>query len=459
MSDYLIEEERFLTASMRAAPWGGMAARILQAALGAVEPAAAVRRYLSRQGRWLIVGEHRYDLDSIRNVFLVGVGKAGAPMAQAATDILGGALTRGVVVIKKGHAFQEKLPSLEILEAAHPVPDKRGVKATRRIISLLESAGKEDLVICLISGGGSALLTSPAERVSLQDTQGLTKLLLRCGATIHEINTLRKHLDRVKGGGLARIVSPARVETLILSDVIGDDLDVIASGPTVPDSTTFAEAWEIVKKYNLQGRIPEAIRRHLLDGKAGEIPETPKPGDPVFERVQNHIVGNNLQAANAALQQAKREGFNAQLLSEPLEGEARQVGAALATLLGQMTQTEQPIPRPACLIAGGETTVTLRGDGLGGRNQELALGAVKPLATLTRVALVALATDGEDGPTDAAGAVVTEATLRRAREAGLASADFLARNDAYHFFLPLGDLLCIGPTYTNVNDLTLLFAP
>jgi len=426
----------------------------MRAALEAVEPESAVRRHLRRQGHWLTVGKQRYDLAKIRNVYLVSVGKAGAPMARAAAVVLGDALIQGVVIVKENHSLREPVLPFEVLEAAHPVPDTRGVMAARKVISMLLTAGPEDLVLCLISGGGSALLTSPVEGVSLADLQALTELLLRSGANIHELNSLRKHLDNVKGGGLARYAFPAHVESLILSDVVGDDLDVIASGPTVPDPTTYAEAWEIVDKYDLQNRIPQAIRRHLLDGKEGKLPETPKPGDPVFEKVHTQIIGNNLQAASAAVQQAKREGFNAQLLSQPLLGEARQVGAELAALLAQLPRGGQP----ACLIAGGETTVTVRGDGRGGRNQELALAAVRPLAALPRCGLIAMATDGEDGPTDAAGAVVTEATLARARELGLDLHDFLARNDAYHFFLPLGDLLRFGSTQTNVNDLALLFA-
>ncbi|MBU0512973.1 MAG: DUF4147 domain-containing protein [Chloroflexi bacterium] len=378
---------------------------------------------------------------------------------------------------------------ISIFPASHPVPDERSVAGAQKIIDLLSTTTANDLVICLISGGGSALLTSPVAGISLTDLQSLTSALLACGATINEINTLRKHLSRVKGGQLARWIAPARSATLILSDVVGDPLDVVASGPTVPDSSTYADALAVVDKYNLGAQIPPAIMTHLQSGANGNIPETPKPGDPVFKRAENSIIGNNLQAAQAAIEQAKAEGFNTLLLTTSLQGEARAAGRMLAAVARQIAATGDPIPRPACIVAGGETTVTLslphpqplsqgergvflplplgapfgddkgRGEGgLGGRNQELALAAVSELAGLPDVMLIALATDGDDGPTDAAGAVVTGETLARARELGLDPAEFLARNDSYHFFEPLGDLLKPGPTQTNVCDLTFIFA-
>ncbi|HMN60082.1 MAG TPA: DUF4147 domain-containing protein, partial [Anaerolinea sp.] len=311
--------------------------------------------------------------------------------------------------------------------------------------------------LCLISGGGSALLTCPAEGISLDDMRAVTGLLLGCGANINEMNAVRKHLDLVKGGGLARWAAPARTAALILSDVIGDPLDVIASGPCVPDSSSFASAWSILERYNLIDRLPEAVRARLQSGLRGQVAETPKPGDPLFERVQNEVIASNYQAAQAALEQARRDGWQTLLLTTYLQGEARQAGRMLAAVARQAAGSAEPLGRPACLVLGGETTVTLRGDGLGGRNQELALGAVAEMDGLADAFLVALATDGGDGPTDAAGAVVTGETLVRARAAGLDPADFLARNDAYHFFQPLADLLLPGPTQTNVNDLAFLF--
>jgi glycerate 2-kinase len=445
--------------SLRSAAWGERVIPILTAALEAVEPAAAVSRHMQREGDQLNITGKSYDLSRYRRVLVVGAGKAGAPMAAATANILGDRLTGGLVLVKTGYAGDAQATGpVAVLEAGHPIPDERGVAGTRRLFSLLQDCRADNLIICLISGGGSALLVSPVPGVSLSDLQGLTASLLACGATINEINTLRKHLDQAKGGGLARQVFPASLATLILSDVVGDPLDVIASGPGVPDTSTFEQAWLVLDRYNIRDQVAPAILSHLERGRRGELPDTPKPGDPLFAEVHNVIVGNNLQAAQAALLQAQAGGFNTLLLTTFLQGEARQAGPFLASILRQAATIGLPVPRPACIVAGGETTVTLRGDGLGGRNQELALSAVKALASLSNVGLITLATDGGDGPTDAAGALVTGETLARAHQAGLEPDAFLARNDSYHFFAALDDLLRPGPTRTNVNDLTFLFA-
>ncbi len=447
------------TYTLRQYPWGNRVQRILAAALQAADPAAAVETHLKRRALRLEVAGRDYNLDAYRRVFLVGAGKAGAPMTRAAASILGDRLTQGVVVVKEGYLGSDDLPGqVSILEAGHPIPDERGVQGGQRIQELLESLRPDDLVIGLISGGGSALLTAPVPGITLENLQALTAELLACGATINEINCLRKHLDRLKGGGLARLASPAPLITLILSDVVGDPLDVIASGPTVPDPTSYAQAYAILQRYELLNRVPHSITAHLERGRRGEIPETPKAGDPAFERVQNVIIGSNLQAAQAALRQAEAEGFHTLLLTTYLQGEARQAGATLAAIAHQIAVTGQPLARPACLVVGGETTVTLTGSGKGGRNQEVALGALPGLAGLPEVALVSLATDGGDGPTDAAGAVVTGESLGRAQKAGLDPVDHLRRNNAYPFFEALGDLLKPGPTRTNVNDLAFIFA-
>lgn len=446
--------------ALQGTPWGEAVARILSAALEAVEPGEAVARHLQRRGARLYAAGRQFDLRRYRRVWIVGAGKAGAPMAQRAAAILGDALAGGLVIVKEGHAGAPAAlpPRLRLLEAGHPIPDARGVAAAQQIADLLAGMTADDLVICLISGGGSALLVSPAPGLALADLQALTAALLACGASIDEINTLRKHLEQLKGGGLARLAHPATLITLILSDVVGDPLEVIASGPTVPDPTTFADAWEVLQRYRLVEALPAALIERLQRGLRGELPETPKPGDPLFAAVHNQIIANNHIAAEAALRQAQSEGFHTLLLTAHLQGEARQAGRFLAAILRQIAASGQPLPRPACLAVGGETTVTLIGDGLGGRNQELALGAVADLGGLERAALIALATDGGDGPTDAAGAVVTGETLARARRLGLDPRAFLARNDAYHFFDPLGDLIRTGPTQTNVCDLALLFA-
>lgn len=434
--------------------------RIINAGLHAADPAQAIRRTMQRHGDQLDIAGQAYELAAYRRVWVVGAGKAGASMAGAVGEILGDRLEGGVVIVKDGYTDLsgfKSLTGLQILEASHPLPDERGLRATRAIIELLQACEPGDLVICLISGGASALLTAPVAGVSLADLQALTRLLLACGANINEINALRKHLDQVKGGQLARLAQPAQMATLILSDVVGSPLDVIGSGPSVPDSTSFADAYAVLERYGLLGQAPPSIVKHLQLGCQGGAPETPKPGDPLFSRVQNVIVGSNQQAAEAALGQALTEGFNAMLLTTFLQGEARQAGRWLAAIARQIVSTGQPLPLPACLVVGGETTVTLVGDGLGGRNQEIALGAVEDLAGLSGVLLVTLATDGGDGPTDAAGAAVTGETLQRARQLGLHPGDYLSRNDAYHFFQALGDLFTTGPTGTNVNDLAFLF--
>jgi hydroxypyruvate reductase len=454
----MMNESGLMTHSIRAAPWGEAVRRVLAAAIQAVDPAAAVQRNLKRSGDRLWVAGREVDLSRFDRVLLAGAGKAGAPMARAAAGILGDRLAAGVMIVKEGYSEDLADRKISVIEAGHPLPDERGVQGAGRVVELLEDAGPDDLVIALLSGGGSALLVSPAEGLSLADLQGLTSALLRCGADIYEINALRKHLERLKGGGMARLAAPATLVTLILSDVVGDPLDVIASGPTVPDRSTYAEAFHVLEKYDLLEKAPIAIVRHLERGLIGELPETPKPGEAVFIQVNNVLIGSNKLAAEAALKQAQAEGLQGLLLTTYLQGEARQAGRLLASLARQIAADGRPLPRPSCLVAGGETTVTLHGNGLGGRNQELALGAVADLAGLPGVALVTLATDGGDGPTDAAGAVVTGNTLERAHQAGLSPSDYLARNDAYHFFDALDDLLKPGPTQTNVNDLVFLFA-
>ena len=426
-----------------------VATELQNAALAAVEPAAAVRRHVRCEGDSLRVADQRYDLRDYERVFVVGGGKAAVPMAAAIAGILGERLAGGVIVTKYGHTIlQSSIPNLQIVEAGHPVPDENSVRGAQAIADLAGQATERDLVLCLISGGGSALLTLPVTGLTLADLQTLTDALLRSGATIHELNTVRKHWSRIKGGNLARLVAPARLVTLVLSDVVGDPLDVIASGPTVPDPTTVADAQAVLERYGNpwgfgkpQGFYEEVLR------------ETPKPGDPIFERVQHTIVGSNRLAALAAVEQARQLGFNAQLLSTYVEGEAREVAKVAAALAKGIRAYGDPLPPPACLVWGGETTVTIRGEGKGGRNQELALAAALALDGWPGILVMALATDGTDGPTDGAGAVVTGETVSRSRALGLDPRAALEVNDSYPFFDALGDLIRTGPTGTNVNDL------
>lgn len=432
-------------------PQGEAITRILAAAINAVEPGEAVKRFVQRQGDTLSIAERTYDLASYRRICSLAIGKAAVAMSDALITVLGDRLAENLVVAK--HAPPSTVHrSSSILVGGHPVPDKRSLEAGRRVTEFVSALGADDLLFCLISGGGSALVTAPVEGVTLADLQALTSDLLACGARIDEINALCRRLDRVKGGGIVKIANGATVVSLILSDVIGDPLEAIASGPTAPDPTTRAEALSTLTKYELEERVSPAILRSLRP-----LPETPKPGDPMFAKVQNVLVGSNLLAAQAALKQAEAEGFHPYLLRTDLQGEAREVTFELAALLRQAMQSGDPVPAPGCIVAGGETTVTLKGEGKGGRNTEMALAGVSELAGFPGALMVTLATDGEDGPTDAAGAVVNGESLHRAAGMGLQPGDFLNRNDSYSFFAEMGDLLKPGPSGTNVGDLVFLF--
>jgi glycerate 2-kinase len=434
------------------------ARRIFGAALKAVDSYRAVSRGLSVRGQRLLVGGagESLDLSAFRRIWVVGAGKAAAPMARACEDKLGSRLTGGLVNVKYGHTT--RLERVEVVEAGHPVPDEAAVAGGRRIRDLLKSCGRDDLLIALISGGGSALLAMPAGRISLADKSRLTSQLLASGATIEDINCVRKHVSLTKGGQLARSAAPATVLVLVISDVVGDPLGTIASGPFAPDPTTYAQALGVLERCGLGDSAPEAVREHLRRGAAGELPETPKPGEAFFSRVSHHLVATNWQALEAARRKAERLGFNTLILSSMVQGEAREVARVYAALLKEEARRDVPLPRPACLLAGGETTVTVRGKGRGGRNTELALGAAIELEGLSRVALLSGATDGSDGATDAAGGVVDGATCARAARAGLEAARYLAGNDSYTFFERLGELFKTGPTLTNVSDLHVLLA-
>lgn len=434
-----------------------LAARdIFQQAVEAVEPRRAVVHHLQAAGEELRVGVSgttgkAYDLRGYERVIAVGGGKAGASMALGLEEVLGDRIATGLVVVKYGHRV-EGLKRVRIREAGHPLPDEAGLRGAREVLELLQSCGERDLVFCLISGGASALLPLPVEGISLQEKQQVTQLLLRCGARIGEINAVRKHLSRLKGGQLARWAHPATLISLVLSDVVGDPLDTIASGPTAPDPTTFAQCREILARYGLWEKVSPAVRAHLLQGKE----ETPKPGDLLFDWVQHLIVANNLMALQAAQQRAERLGFRTLLLSSYLEGESREVAKVHAAIAKEILSSSHPIAPPACVISGGETTVTLRGTGLGGRNQEFALAAALEISGWKGVVILSGGTDGTDGPTDAAGAMVDGQTVPRARQLGLEPEAHLAANDAYPFFARLGDLLMTGPTRTNVMDVRLI---
>lgn len=382
---------------------------------------------------------------------VVGAGKANALMARAVEKLLGDRIDAGTVTVKYGHTA--RTTKIRLIEAGHPLPDENGIRATRGMADLLLGLSEDDLVICLLSGGGSALLELPVEGVTLDDLRALTNAFLKCGATINEMNAVRKHLSLVKGGGLARLARPARVLSLILSDVLGSPLDVIASGPTAPDSTTFADALEIVNRYELMDQLPPSVLSHLQAGARGEIPDTPKADDPLFASVMNVIVADNSSACAAAVGGAEARGYRTQLISTRLQGEARVLGSEMARRVRETSSRRDGLP--ACFVAGGEPTVTIHGEGKGGRSQEFALAAALELEGLASAIVLAAGTDGTDGPTDAAGAVADGTTASRAREIGLDAEEFLANNDSYNLFRALGDLIITGPTNTNVNDLML----
>ncbi len=432
----------------------GHAREIFQAGLEAVHPGAAVLRKVALDGDLFRAGDRTYPLDSVSGIRVVGFGKASAVMAQPIQEILGERITHGVVVVPYRHTLH--LPGIRVLEAGHPVPDEAGVQGAREVRRVVEGAGPDELVLCLISGGGSSLLPAPVQGVTLPQKQEVTQFLLSSGATIHQINTVRKHLSQLKGGQLARLAHPATMVSLILSDVVGDDLHTIASGPTTPDPSTFRDALEVLREKNIADRVPPPVVEHLKRGERGEAPDTPKPGEGEVERVDNVIVGSNRVALAAAQREAEELGYFTSLPVGFEEGEAREVGRAHVERARQVVSGQIPLPLPACILTGGEPTVTLRGDGLGGRNQELALAAALEMEGMEDVTLLSGGTDGTDGPTDAAGAVADVSSVARGRAAGMEASEYLARNDSYHFFQPLGDLVLTGPSLTNVMDLRIM---
>jgi hydroxypyruvate reductase len=412
---------------------------ILMAALAAADPTAAIDHALRR----------REDLDRYDRVFVVGAGKAGGTMARAVEELLGGRIAAGCINVKDGD--MAKMRVIEMRPCGHPLPDERGLAGAKRIAEICEQAGENDLVICLLSGGASALSPFPAPPITLLEKQETTRLLLESGATIHEINAVRKHISAIKGGQLARLASPAHVIGLILSDVVGDDLDVIGSGPTAPDNSTFETAWAVIEKYELEERIPARVRERLRNGAR----ETPKDTDPLFENVENIIVGSNQKSLESASRAAKEMGYKTLILSSTIEGETRDIARMHAAIARQIRLYGQPMKPPVCVISGGETTVTIRnGDhGKGGRNQEFALAAAIDIAGLDDLLIVSAGTDGSDGPTDAAGAMADGTTLARTTASAL---EALYNHDAYPYFQELGDLITTGSTGTNVMDLHLI---
>jgi glycerate 2-kinase len=436
-----------------ASPARSLLKKVIRRALEAVDAGTALRRAVQKRGDALVVGSRRYDLHRYERIVVVGAGKATASMARTMERLLGNRLQSGLVIAKYKHLVPTKRVVVE--EAGHPLPDRAGLHAARRLQILASSLSERDLLIVLLSGGASSLMPAPVSGVTLRDKQRVTQQLLKSGASIGEINTVRKHLSTLKGGRLAGLTKATMV-TLILSDVLGDDVSAVASGPTVPDPTTFGEAIRCLKRYRLWTGTPAGIRTYLDRGRRGFVAETPKPGNPLFRRVHHHVIGNGGLAIAAATHAARELGLRTLVVSATLSGEASLAGAQFGAMARGILQQGKPVRRPCCVVAGGETTVTVKGNGRGGRAQEFAVGAAKTIAGLKNVWVASLGTDGTDGPTDVAGAVVNGETAGRAQFMGIDLDDILRQNNTYPALKRLRAHIQTGPTGTNVNDLYLL---
>jgi len=434
---------------------------IFDAALKSVDSYDSVRKAIRLRNNEIIInGQITYKTNNFSKLIVVGAGKATAPMAQAVEDIFGERIDDGIIIVKYGHT--KPLKKIRQIEASHPLPDAPGLKGTKDIIEILRNADARTLVICLLSGGASSLLVSPAGDITLDDKKYMTDLLLKAGATINELNAFRKHISGVKGGQLARIACPASVATIILSDVIGDRLDVIASGPTVPDSTNFRDALGVIGKYKLEDKVPDSILKYIRKGLQGEVEETPKRDEVFPGNVRNIIVGSIKQALTAAVEKAASLGCKTQIISSDIHGDVRDAAGYLAEKAIDAKKTLKSGNEPVCLLSGGETTVAVEGNGLGGRNQELALAFAIAIKGEKGITMLSAGTDGTDGPTDAAGAIVDGETSSLANQYGINPAEYLRNNDSYNFFKNLDSMsgthhhLITGPTWTNVMDMQII---
>lgn len=433
-----------------------IALNAVEAALDAADPKKLVKSYVAREGNKLVVHDHVFDLDGFRKVFVIGGGKAGGRMAEAVEEILNERIEDGVVNIPKGTRSFFRVKRIRLVEAGHPLPSEEGMRGAERMVEIAENACERDLVLCLISGGGSALMPLPRGNISLADKLLLTERLLKSGADIREINVVRRHLSSLKGGWLAKKAYPATVVTLVISDVVGDPLEAVASGPTFPDPTTFRDAIAILRKYGLWDETTVNVKEFLEAGAENRIAETPKPGDRAFDKVYNFLVGNNRTACLGGLERLRRDGVNALYLTSYVEGEARQYGLFLSALAKEILSSGHPISKPAAIFAGGETTVKVLGSGRGGRNQETVLSAAMKIEGLAGAVVTSVATDGIDGSTEVAGALADGETVKKAAEMGLNAGSYLNNNDSYSFFSEVGDVILTGPTGTNVGDVAVV---
>jgi len=430
-----------------------IAEKIFMAGVRSVLPEKLITGIMKIDGSVLTINENKIPLDNIKNIYVIGAGKASAAMGHYVESILGERITGGHIVVKYGYSC--KLKRIKVSEAGHPIPDSNGFKATEEIIKLSSRASENDLVICLISGGGSALLADLPEGLLPEELYIVNNLLIRCGASINEINCVRKHLSLIKGGQLARIVRPAQLATLILSDVTGNPLEVIASGPTVPDPSTFSDALKVIDDYHLTADITSGVLNYLKDGSSGIHPETPKPGDPLFSGTLNILAGTNQIALKAAKAQAVNMGFRSYIIDTELHGDVENVSeSVISTAISFKNNND--IQKPVCLLYGGETTVRINGNGKGGRNQHLALLAAMRLKNLPGLTLLSAGTDGTDGPTDYAGAVVDSETVRKAISLNEDPENYLYEFNSYNFFKRFGGQIITGPTFTNVMDIVVI---
>jgi glycerate 2-kinase len=425
----------------------------LNQALLAADPRTILRNQVKVRGNELVIGAFSVKLSEFRRVLIIGGGKATANMALEIQRILGSWLTGGSVNIPAYTNPWPKGSKIEFNPATHPVPSQQGCQGVRNMLDLVGPPSQDDLVICLISGGGSALMPLPSKGLSLSDKQKTTQLLLTSGARIDEINAVRKHLSDFKGGRLAEKLYPATVVSLIISDVVGDRLDSIASGPTVPDSTTYSDAYNVLNERGLWHKIPRSVRNHIMEGKKGRFPETPKEGSKIFKRVHNFLIGTNKESCRAAARVLERRGYRTLILSTRIQGEAREVGKVVSSIASSINENQLPINPPAAIVVGGETTVTVHGKGRGGRNQELILSAALSIRGLPGILISSIGTDGMDGPTSAAGAVADGSTVERGLRRGLDADTYLRENNSHEFFKKINDLIITGPTGTNVNDI------
>src|SRR3989441_6697720 len=427
-------------------------------ALVAANPARIIRKHLRLTGQLLRVDALRFRLKEYQRIFVIGGGKASGHMAEEVEKLLGEWITRGLVIISDYLRPRPQGRRIEYRAATHPIPTRKGMAGVLAMLELIENVSRDDMVIVLLSGGASALMPLPAQGMSLQDEARVTALLLKSGANIEEINTVRKHLSQVKGGRLAARLYPATVLSLIISDVVGDRIDAIASGPTAPDPTTYYDAKQVLQKFRLWSRIPDRARKVITDGLAGSIPDTPKRRDKAFRQVRNLIVGNNRESCLAAAEAMTKAGYRTQTLSIQITGEAREAGRIFGAIVRDIRDNALPFAPPAALVAGGDTTMTLRGKGKGGRNQELVLAAAAKIDGSDGIVVGSFATDGIEGQTNAAGALADGTTVTRGLKLGMYPEKYLRNNDSYHYFSKLEDLVITGPTGTNVNDITILAA-